>query len=155
TPRRSSDAWRLHNAGRILGNAVTRFELRVLELVAHAGHAGTRLPHINLTRHLDLGGTRITELARRAHMTNAAMAELIDQCEELGLVIRQADPTDRRARIVLFTDEGKVWLRAFGKALKKAEKELFDELGEDATAVLLGPLSRYAGVIESIRTGQA
>jgi DNA-binding MarR family transcriptional regulator len=150
--RRPSDAWRLHNAGRVLSNAVTRFEARVLELVSQAGHEGTRPPHINLTRHLDLGGTRITELARRANMTNAAMTELIDQCEQLGLVVRREDPTDGRARIVVFTDEGKVWLGAFGKALKKAEKELFDEIGEEATAVLLGRLARYAGLIESIRS---
>lgn len=151
--RRLPDAWRLHNAGRILGDAVTRFESRVLELMAHAGHGHTRLSHINLTRHLDLGGTRITELARLARMTNAAMTELIDQCEHLGLVIRHADPTDRRARIVSFTQDGKVWLSAFAKAVKKAEKELSKEIGGDATAVLLGELARYAGVVESIRTG--
>jgi hypothetical protein len=41
------DAWRLGNAGRVLGNAVTRFDLRVLELMATAGHvdpAGTPSP---------------------------------------------------------------------------------------------------------------
>jgi len=150
--RRWPNAWRLHNAGRILSDAVTRFESRVLELMSQAGHAQTRLPHINLTRHLDLGGTRITELARRANMTNAAMTELIDQCEQLGLVIRQGDPKDRRARIVVFTDAGKVWLSAFGNALKKAEKELFDEIGEEAAALLLGRLARYAGVVDSIRS---
>jgi DNA-binding MarR family transcriptional regulator len=142
----------LHNAGRILSNAVTRFEARVLELVAEAGHAGTRPPHINLTRHLDLEGTRITELARRANMTNAAMTELIDQCEQSGLVVRRQDPADGRVRIVVFTEEGRMWLGAFGKALKKAEKELFEEIGEEAAAVVLGPLAAYAGVIESIRS---
>ena len=39
--RDSKDAWRLGNAGRILGNAVTRFEARVLELMSDAGHADT------------------------------------------------------------------------------------------------------------------
>jgi DNA-binding MarR family transcriptional regulator len=105
--RNTRDAWRLGNAGRILGNAVTRFEARVLELMAGAGHADTRLPHVNLTRHLDLEGTRITELARRAHMTNAAMTELIDQCEALGLVVREVDASDKRARTVQFTDAGR------------------------------------------------
>ena len=54
-PRRAApDAWRQVNAGRVLGDAVTRFESRVLELMATAGHAQTRLSHVNLTRHLDL-----------------------------------------------------------------------------------------------------
>jgi DNA-binding MarR family transcriptional regulator len=140
----------MHNAGRILGNALTRFEARVMELMAQAGHAQTRLPHINLTRHLDRGGTRITVLARRANMTNAAMTELIDQCEELGLVIRLADPLDRRARIVNFTEAGEVWLAAFARSLKKAERELVDELGEAPASLLLGALAQYAGVVESL-----
>lgn len=140
----------MHNAGRVLGNALTRFEARVLELMAQAGHGQTRLPHINLTRHLDLEGTRITVLAQRANMTNAAMTELIDQCEGLGLVVRLFDPADRRVRIVNFTDAGRLWLTAFSKALKKAERELFEEIGEDLAATLLNALARYAGVVESI-----
>jgi DNA-binding MarR family transcriptional regulator len=140
----------MHNAGRILGNALMRFESRVMELMVQAGHAQTRLPHINLTRHLDREGTRITVLARRANMTNAAMTELIDQCETLGLVIRVADPLDRRARIVSFTEGGEVWLAAFARALKKAERELVDELGDAPASVLFSALAGYAGVVVSL-----
>lgn len=154
-PRRPSpDAWRLGNAGRVLGNAVTRFESRVLELMAATGHADTRLSHVNLTRHLDLQGTRITELARRARMTNAAMTELIDQCEALGLVVREPDPTDKRARMVHFTEAGRQWLRAFGQAVKRAEREMLKEIGPEAAEVLLQRLSRYAGTVESIRVAR-
>lgn len=151
---RPLDAWRLRNAGRILSNAVTRFESRVLELMNRAGYADTRLSHINLTRHLDLGGTRITDLAKRARMTGAAMTELIDQCEKLGLVERMADPTDRRVRTVIFTEKGKLWLDAFGKALKKAERELQEEIGPEAYSLLFGALAHYAGAIESIKSAQ-
>ena len=154
--RRASDAWRLRNAGRILSDAVTRFESRILELMERAGHAGTRLSHINLTRHLDLDGTRITELARRASMTNAAMTELVDQCEALGLVRRHADPDDRRARVVAFTPAGRQWLGAFGRAVKKAERELALSIGREAYTQIFGPLAEYAGSVESIkRSGRA
>jgi DNA-binding MarR family transcriptional regulator len=149
---RSSDAWRLRNAGRILSNAVTRFESRVLDLMGQAGYADTRLSHVNLTRHLDLGGTRITDLAKRARMTGAAMTELIDQCEGLGLVERISDPTDRRVRIVVFTNLGKLWLDAFAKSVKKAERELLDEIGPEAFSVLFGSLAQYASGIESIKS---
>ncbi len=153
--RRAPDAWRLGNAGRVLGNAVTRFESRVLELMAAAGHADTRLSHVNLTRHLDLEGTRITELARRARMTNAAMTELIDQCESMGLVVREADPADKRARTVRFTEAGREWLKAFGLAVKKAEREMLKEIGPEAAEVLLQGLGRYGGTVESIRVADA
>lgn len=151
--RQAAAGWRLHNAGRILGNAVIRFETRVLTLMDQAGYGSTRLSHVNLTRHLDLEGTRITELARRARMTNAAMTELIDQCEQLGLVQREADPADARARVVRFTREGQLWLAAFGKALRKAERELVREIGEPAAQALYGPLAAYAEAVQSIGAG--
>lgn len=140
--------WRTGNAGRVLSNALRRFEERVLELMVAAGHGQTRRPHVNLTRHLDIDGTRITELARRAAMTNAAMTELIDQCESLGLVERLSDPADRRARIVRFTPAGLHWLRAFGRAVAVAERELTDEVGERSLATLLGGLARYGAAVE-------
>lgn len=137
-------AWRRHNPGRVLDSALRRFEDRVMELLREAGHVQTRRSHVNLTRHLDLEGTRITELARRAAMTNAAMTELIDQCEALGLVERVADPTDGRARIVQFTPSGLVWLDAFGDAVARAQREMAKEVGKPAMAVLLDELSLYA-----------
>src|SRR5690606_10359178 len=117
----SSYEWRTRNPGRALSNALRRFEDRVMELMSAAGHAHTRRSHVNLTRHLDLDGTRITELARRAAMTNAAMTELIDQCVVLGLVERLADPADKRVRIVRFTDTGLAWLEAFGQSVAQAQ----------------------------------
>jgi DNA-binding MarR family transcriptional regulator len=136
--------WRTHNPGRVLSSALYRFEARVMELMHEAGHAHIRRSHVNLTRHLDLEGTRITDLARRAAMTNAAMTELIGQCEELGLVERVSDPLDKRARVVRFTDQGLEWLEAFGRAVAVAQREMSREIGSEAMAVLLNDVARYA-----------
>lgn len=141
--------WRRHNPGRVLDNALRRFEDRVMELLREAGHFQTRRSHVNLTRHLDLEGTRITELARRAAMTNAAMTELIDQCEALALVERVPDPADGRARIVRFTPVGLAWLDAFGRAVARAQREMAEEVGKPAMAVLLDDIARYAAAAEA------
>lgn len=140
--------WRRHNPGRLLDNALRRFEDRVMELMRAAGHTQTRRSHVNLTRHLDLDGTRITELARRAAMTNAAMTELIDQCEALGLVERATDPADGRARVVCFTVAGLAWLDAFGRAVARAQKEMAEEIGQTGLIRLLEDLARYAAAAE-------
>jgi DNA-binding MarR family transcriptional regulator len=137
------EQWRTENAGRILTNALRRFEERVLTLMAEGGYTQTRRSHVNFTRHLDLGGTRITELARRAAMTGAAMTELVDQCEEMGLVERIDDPSDRRVRIVRFTPWGRKWLAAFGKAVSIAQAELAAEVGDRKLSTLLKALRRY------------
>lgn len=135
--------WRTRNPGRVLNNALQRFEDRVLALLAQAGWPDTRRTHVNLTRHLDLQGTRITELARRAAMTNGAMSELIDQCHALDLVERVSDPQDRRARVVRFTPHGLQWLEAFGRAVAQAEREMAREVGREALAAAMVALARY------------
>jgi DNA-binding MarR family transcriptional regulator len=144
-PNRTHDyGWRARNPGRVLSNALRRFEERVLSLMSEAGYAQTRRPHVNLTRHLDLEGTRITELAKRAAMTNAAMTELIDQCEALGLVQRLQDPADGRVRLVCFTPSGLEWLDAFGRAVAQAETEMEKEIGIRCMRSLLADLAGYA-----------
>lgn len=143
--QRVDESWRADNVGRLLSNALRRFEERVMALMAERGHLQTRRSHVNLTRHLDIAGTRITELARRAAMTNAAMTELIDQCEAIGLVERTADPADKRARIVRFTPGGEKWLKDFGRAVIQAQREMAGETGEKELAAVRTALARYAG----------
>lgn len=142
-------AWRSRNPGRVLNNALRRFEERVLELMREAGHTGTQRAHVHLTRHLDIEGTRITELARRAAMTNAAMTELIDLCSARGLVERVADPADGRVRIVRFTAAGLAWLDAFGRAVEDAEREMAAVIGPRVLAGLIAALARYGSDAET------
>lgn len=137
-------AWRHGNIGRLLNNSVRRFEARVLELMSERGHGETRIAHVNLTRNLDIGGTRLTELARRAGMTKQAMGELVDQCAAMGLVHRTSDPSDRRARLVTFTPSGLDWLETFREAVDMAEAEMRAELGDALMDAILKGLSIYA-----------
>lgn len=146
----SGTAWRHANVGRLLNNAVRRFEARVLELMGESGHAQTRIAHINLTRNLDVDGTRLTELARRASMSKQAMAELVDQCEALGLVGRTIDLTDRRARIVAFTLAGLAWLDAFRCAVDIAEHEMRRELGDKTMNAIIRGLIGYGGRFDTL-----
>lgn len=151
-----SDAWRQSHLGRLLGHALRRFDERVLALMAHdidvplalsnlAARAQVSAAHIHITRHLALEGSRLTELAARAGMSKQSMGDLVDQCEAWGLVRREADSRDKRARLVRFTDDGLAWLAAFEQAVAQADREFRAEVGADvATVVALG-LEAYAG----------
>lgn len=144
-------SWRHVNIGRLLNNAVHRFEARVLELMSEKGHAETRIAHVSLTRNLDIDGTRLTELARRACMSKQAMGELVDQCETLGLVARVIDPGDRRARIVTFTPAGLVWLESFRTTVDIAEREMRLELGEQTMKVIEEGLAVYGAAFDTLQ----
>jgi DNA-binding MarR family transcriptional regulator len=148
--------WRLTHLGRRMGHALRRFDERVLALMASnvqvplalsnlAARDQVGAAHIHITRHLAVGGSRLTDLAASAGMSKQAMADLVDQCEAWGLVQREADPHDRRARRVVFTETGLAWLEAFRCAVAQAEDEFRQAVGGDvATVVALG-LEAYAG----------
>ena len=148
--------WRLTHLGRLLGHALRRFDERVLVLMARnvdvplalsnlAARAQVGAAHIHITRHLAVGGSRLTDLAASAGMSKQAMGDLVDQCEAWGLVLREPDPHDKRARTVVFTASGLLWLQAFRGAVAQAEAEFRQAVGTDvATVVALG-LEVYAG----------
>jgi len=150
--RKPGTDWRHANIGRLLNNAVRRFEARVLELMSEQGHAGMRIAHVNLTRNLDVAGTRLTELARRASMSKQAMGELVDQCAALGLVARVNDPNDGRARPVVFTTAGLAWLEAFHAAVDITEAEMRAELGQKRLDVITSGLAAYGAKFDTLDT---
>jgi DNA-binding MarR family transcriptional regulator len=138
-----------------LGEALRRFDARVLALMSANDEVPLALAnlaardkvgaaHIHITRHLPIEGARLTDLARAAGMSKQAMADLVDQCEAWGLVRREPDERDARARRVVFTADGLAWLEAFRVAVAQAEAEFRAAVGDDvATVVALG-LEAYA-----------
>jgi DNA-binding MarR family transcriptional regulator len=152
----AEDGWRQTHLGRLLGHAMRRFDARVLQLMAHnvevplalsnlAARDQVTAAHVHITRHLALSGDRLTDLAQRAGMTKQAMANLVDQCEAWGLVTREADPLDARARRVCFTPVGLAWLQAFRDAVAQAEAEFRAEVGNEVATVVSIGLEAYAG----------
>jgi len=150
------EGWRLTHLGRLLGHAMRRFDDRVLHLMAHnidvplalsnlAARSQVSAAHVHITRHLALKGSRLTDLAQRAGMSKQAMGDLVNQCESWGLVMREADPHDTRARLVRFTPTGLAWLKAFEQAVTQAEAEFRVEVGADIAAVVMIGLEAYAG----------
>ena len=149
------DGWRQAHLGHWLQQALQRFDARVLSLMARnvnvplalsnlAARGSLSASHVHITRHLALDGLRLTDLAQRAAMTKQAMGKLVEQCEAWGLVERLADPRDTRAKRIVFTAVGLIWLGAFREAVGQAEDELRAAVGSDvATVVALG-LEAYA-----------
>lgn len=52
-------------------------------------------------------GLNVVELGRRAGVEPSTMTGLLDRMERDGMVVRRADPADRRAQRIYLTDEGK------------------------------------------------
>jgi DNA-binding MarR family transcriptional regulator len=123
-----------------------RFDARVMELMAD--HPGVPLglanlaargqvgaAHIHITRHLGEQGLRLTDLAQRAGMSKQAW----------GMVTRERDPMDARARKVQFTASGMAWLSAYQDAAAQAQAEMHAAVGPEVAAVIAIGLEIYSG----------
>lgn len=150
------DPWRNSHPGYWLRLALEKYDQRVLERMAHhtemplglanlAARGQVGAAHLHITRHLDLEGTRLTDLARKAGMTKQAMGTLVDQCEAWGMVQRTPDPSDARARRVAFTSVGLAWLAAYQSAVEQAHDEMRTAIGEEVTTVVALGLEAYCG----------
>ncbi len=77
--------------------------------LAATGHDLTFSQFITLKR-LAGGMASVTDLARAAEVHPGAMTRLLDRLEARGLIVRQADPGDRRALHIHLTDAGQaIW----------------------------------------------
>jgi DNA-binding MarR family transcriptional regulator len=141
--------------GHLLGDALRHFDGRVLALMAAhpdlplalanlAARDQISAAHIHLTRHLPINGARASTLATSAGISKQAMSDVLDQCEAWGLIERKMDPRDARAKWVSYTATGKLWLKAFVDAVRRAEQEFRAEIGEEVAIVVRLGLEAYA-----------
>lgn len=104
-------------------------EEAVRRVAAIEGAPRLRRSHTALLPHIDLEGTRVSELAHRLGVSKQAVSELIDDLEAAGVVKRSTDPEDARARRVAFTPEGRQGLLDGLAVLHRFEQELSRAVG--------------------------
>lgn len=138
-----------------LDRASQRFALRVLALMTQHDGLPLALAHrttsgslatatLRVAQHLDANGARLGTLAARAGVSKQAMGQLVQQCERWGLVLREADPRDGRARRIVYTPNGLAWRSAYRHAVAQAEAELRAAVGAQVATVIAIGLEAYA-----------
>jgi DNA-binding MarR family transcriptional regulator len=113
----------------MLGQAYSLLGFQIVEGVVGAGYP-QKPSHSAVFAQIDPDGSRLTDLARRAGMTPQAMGELVDELEELGYVVREPDPTDRRAKLIVLTGRGRDCIAAGIATIDGIESRLDEALGE-------------------------
>ena len=146
---RRLEAAKRASVGQLLLRAARLFNERAVRRVQGGGEPRFRLAHTRLFPHIDLEGTRLTELARRAGVTKQAVGPLVAELESIGVLRREPDPEDGRAQRVRFTDHGLRTLLHGLSMLGELEEELAAEIGParmralgDSLAVLVGALQK-------------
>src|SRR6266705_1594881 len=83
---------------------------RALSLLAEQSIANTGLcltDFAALEALLHKGPLTITEIQDKVRLASGSMTAAVDRLEKLGLVVRKSSPSDRRARVVELTAQGR------------------------------------------------
>ena len=92
------------------------------------------------------GGRRLTELATIADMTKQAMGEFVADLAALGVVTVTPDPSDRRAKLVSLTADGRDAAEFARDILDRVDRLWAKRLGADEVRTLKDLLARVCGV---------
>lgn len=105
-------------------------------LVAHlddalreAGWPRVRAPHASVLATVDLDGTRLATMVERAGRTKQATAELAGHLVTCGYLELRGDPTDRRAKLYVPTEQGVALLASCAEVVAAYETWLDGVLG--------------------------
>ncbi len=110
------------------------WERMELELAA-AGHDLTFSQFIAIKK-LATGTASVTDLARAADLNPGAMTRLLDKLEARGLLVRDADPSDRRALHIHLTDAGTAMWRDIDQCGQRVRERALRGM-DDATRTQL------------------
>ena len=121
--------YRKNNLGQSLMEVARHFQKHAIEAFSQEGYK-LHGSHQAILLNLSLSGSRLTELAKRASMTKQAMGQLVDEVESLGYVERVSDPTDKRAKLVRYTQKGRDLMKSGTKVGMSIQAEYTDIIGE-------------------------
>lgn len=107
-----------------------------------------RVAHTTVLPHVDLEGTRLTELARRLGVSKQAAGQLVDELEEMGMLERAPDPADARAKLVRFSKQGQAALLGGLGVLGEIEEEIREVVGDARMRAMHEALAAIVASVE-------
>jgi DNA-binding MarR family transcriptional regulator len=125
---------RRRSLGRHLYTLYRIYDSRVLAGLHSAGFKDIRPVHTDIVRSLEVGGSRVTDVATRCNITKQAAGQVIKELASLGYVRQMTDRKDTRVRIVVFTERGMNLIVHLGGIFKRIDKKLADVIGKEELA---------------------
>lgn len=132
------------NIGRLFRRAMETFNAQLQNRLYALGYRDIRPRHFTVFSHLDLDGTRASELARRAGMTRQSMGELVAELVELGYLEQRPNATDRRSKVVMLTPRGLQHVRAARRTINDINRGWEQRVGTERMRALRATLDELA-----------
>jgi DNA-binding MarR family transcriptional regulator len=93
-------------------------------------------------------GLTVSELARTTGQAKSRVSVLVDQLAGEGLLIKQADPSDRRLVRVYAGPRVEEWRQSFHRMMEDLMAELLADLGADEQSSLVAALRKLREAAE-------
>ena len=124
-------------------HAASALEARVEEQLAEVGLS---LPKLAALHQLSQAGDSLPlgQLAERLACVKSNVTQLVDRLEADGLVVRAADPNDRRSRLAVITESGKSAYERGIDIQQRAERDIFGGLSKEESSTLHVLLEKIA-----------
>lgn len=118
------------------------------QMRARMGLETLREAHAQLFPHIDLEGTRLTTLAERLGVSKQAVGQLVEELVGFGVLVRAPDPTDGRAKLIRFREDGPHTLIEGMRLLRGVDAQLEGVIGQEAVAQLRAHLAALVVALE-------
>ena len=122
-------------------------------LLCYARESGLSMSQLGALFHVHrMGHSGVTDLGEHLGVSSPAASQMLDRLVEQGLILRTEDPSDRRAKQIVLTDEGLRVLRETMPARQKWLFELADALSDSEKEAVTAALDLL--VERARQTGQ-
>ncbi|MEH6551728.1 MAG: MarR family winged helix-turn-helix transcriptional regulator [Pseudomonadales bacterium] len=100
------------NTGQVLMLLTRDFHRRMEKNLGGAGIEGISKRHRSVFLYIGrFGPSRMVDIARADNIRPQSMMVIINELEAMGLVDRQPDPVDSRAKLIGFTEQGRGFIQ--------------------------------------------
>jgi DNA-binding MarR family transcriptional regulator len=132
----------------IIDDSQRHYAAYVLFNQALADHLGIHSTDLQCVALLDVesGPVSTGEIARLTGLTPGSATRLVDRLEKAGLVVRQADPADRRRALVALAPTARARIGKAWDTPGKAFSEVLDTYTDTELAVIADYLRRATAV---------
>ena len=130
------EPFRGHAMIRLLDAAFDDFREELVRRVADTDYSDIRVTHGCVFGNIDPDGSRLTDLADRAHMTKQSVGEVVTELGQLGYLERVPDPADGRAKIIRLTERGREAQALGREIIDEIEEEWAERFGAERIAAL-------------------
>lgn len=150
------EALKAASTAQVLFQAARLLHEHAMEMMrAQLGLDTLRDAHVRLFPYIELEGTRLTTLADRLGVSKQAAGQLVEELVGFGVLERVADPTDGRAKLIRFREDGPHTLVEGMRLLRGVDAQLEAALGPEAVSQLREQLAALVVLVERGGLGTA